>query len=95
MGSMDDPWERWHRWVGSLGCPNGQPEALELEYDDIVRLEPMITYALMNTRDILRMESLDGEPLSMMELRNYVEAGEGCDTLVLWFRVPWFPSVEA
>lgn len=88
-------WERWQRWIMSFGCPTGQAEALELSHEEIVQLEPVITYALMNTIASLRMDSLEGEPLTMMELRNYADAGEGGDSLVLWYHVPWWPKSEA
>jgi len=93
---MNPLWERWQRWIMSFGCTDqGRAVALELSHDEIVRLEPLLTYALMNTIDQLRIDSINGEPLTMMELRNYVEAGEGGDSLTLWYRVPWWPKPEA
>jgi hypothetical protein len=86
-------WERWQRWVMSFGCTDqGRAVALELSHDEIVRLEPVITYALMNTTDQLRIGSVNGEPLTMMGLRNCVDGAQG---VTLWYRVPWWPRPEA
>ena len=82
--------ERWHRWIMSLGCTDqGRAWPLELAHDEVVQLEPLITFALMSTTDQLRLDSIHGVPLTLMELRTHVEMGQG---LTLWYRAPWWPE---
>lgn len=90
---MNPLWERWQRWIMSFGCTDqGRALSLDLSPEEVVRLEPLITYALMNTMDQLRVNSVNGEPLTMMKLRERVKEGRG---LLLWYRVPWWPKPEA
>jgi hypothetical protein len=90
---MNPLWERWQRWIMSFGCTDqGRATSLELSHDALIQLEPVITYALMNTTDQLRIDSVNGEPLTMAELRMRVEAGQG---ILLWYRIPWWPKSDA